>query len=98
MPPPDAERGEALMANCWWDGDDSGAGFDGKPRDATVEEVGPILPKPKRASLKQLPDTSDDKIGSLLARARAIKTWTKERHLLLNSAIKAMEAAKYVTI
>src|SRR5262245_17087775 len=48
--------------------------------------------------LKQLRDTSDDKIGSLLAQARAIETWTMEKRRLVERAIKAMIAAKYVSI
>ena len=47
-------------------------------------------------STDQLPDTANDKIGSLLAQAYAIETMTRAKRSLIESAIEAMKAADYV--
>jgi hypothetical protein len=77
---------------------DGGTGFVGTLREARIEEARPAFPTRYRNSLKQLPDTSDDKIGSLLAKVRAFEPWTLEKRRLVDSALKAMIAAKYLRI
>jgi hypothetical protein len=42
---------------------------------------------------EQILDTTDDEIGSLLARTRAIQTMTREKRGLIACAVEAMRAA-----